>query len=53
METGPSEIHLREPETAGHRTPRYFAKATATAAIVPVCTTRNRVQPKRNPASGP
>ena len=40
-------------ETAGTRTPRNRANATATAAIVPVWITRSIVQPKRNPASGP
>ena len=30
-----------------------LAKATATAAIVPVCTTKNRDQPKRKPVAGP
>ena len=33
--------------------PVYLAKATATAAMVPVWITANIVQPKRNPASGP
>ena len=32
-------------ETAGMSTPRYFAKATATAAIVPVWMTRRAAQP--------
>ena len=32
-------------ETAGTSTPRYFANATATAAIVPVCMTRRTAQP--------
>ena len=40
-------------ETPGARTPRKRANATATAAIVPVWITRNIVQPKRKPASGP
>src|SRR6266850_452763 len=35
------------------RTPEKFAKATATAAIVPVWITKNRAQPKRNPIEGP
>src|SRR5258705_6948027 len=30
-----------------------FAKATATAAIVPVCMIRNSAQPKRKPIEGP
>src|SRR5258705_13633732 len=34
-------------------TPEKFAKATATAAIVPVWITKNRAQPKRNPIEGP
>ena len=32
-------------ESCGARTPRNFANATATAAMVPVWMTRNRVQP--------
>ena len=32
-------------EMAGTSTPRYFAKATATAAIVPVWMTRRAAQP--------
>ncbi len=32
-------------ETAGTRTPRYFANATPTAAIVPVWMTRRTAQP--------
>src|SRR3954468_18902095 len=35
------------------RTPRNRAKATATAAIVPVWTTRKSDQPKRKPNGGP
>ena len=38
--------------TAGTSTPRNRAKATATAAIVPVWMTANSVQPYRNPAAG-
>ena len=34
-------------------TPVKFAKATATAAIVPVCMIRNSPQPNRNPVDGP
>ena len=40
-------------EIDGKKTPRNFAKATATAAMVPVWITRNRVQPKRNPQMRP
>ncbi len=39
-------------ETAGTSTPRNRAKATATAAIVPVWITRKSVQPYRKPQSG-
>ena len=39
-------------EIAGTRTPRYREKATATAAMVPVWITRNKVQPYRKPQSG-
>src|SRR6266404_2117693 len=35
------------------RTPEKFAKATATAAIVPVWITKNSAQPKRKPIEGP
>jgi hypothetical protein len=38
---------------AGQSTPRNLAKPTATAAIVPVCTTNSWVHPKRNAAPGP
>src|SRR5215472_12307358 len=44
-------IH-RVGETISVSTPRNLANATATAAIVPVCITRIRVQPYRNPHSG-
>src|SRR2546423_12708815 len=37
----------------GASTPVKFAKATATAAIVPVCTTRNRAQQNKNPIDDP
>ncbi len=40
-------------EIAGMKTPMNLAKATATAAIVPVWTTRNIDQPKRKPTLGP
>jgi hypothetical protein len=40
-------------EMAGMRTPRYFANATATAAIVPVWITRRTAQPYRNPPMSP
>ena len=39
-------------EISGTSTPRKRAKPTATAAMVPVCTTRNSAQPYRNPTSG-
>ncbi len=39
--------------TPGASTPRNFAKATTTAAIVPVWMTSTIAQPNRNPASGP
>src|SRR4051812_13352006 len=39
-------------ETKSVSTPRKRANATATAAIVPVCITRNSVQPYRTPHSG-
>jgi hypothetical protein len=39
-------------ETQGQRTPRNFAKATATAAMVPVWITRNSVHPYRKPTRG-
>ena len=40
-------------EIQGKKTPANLAKATATAAMVPVWITRNSVQPYRNPLSGP
>src|SRR5438132_5388881 len=40
-------------ETRSVSTPMKLAKATATAAIVPVCTTKNRDQPKRKPVAEP
>ena len=36
----------------GWNTPRNLANATETAAIVPVCTTRNIAQPNRKPKIG-
>jgi hypothetical protein len=42
----PGEIH-------GTNTPANFANATPTAAIVPVCITRKKVHPNKNPYSGP
>src|ERR1700674_5513406 len=40
-------------DTRSVNTPMKLAKATATAAIVPVCTTKNSDQPKRKPVAGP
>src|SRR4029079_17735285 len=40
-------------ETVVAKTPRNLANAIATAAIVPVWTTRNNVQPYRNPIGEP
>ncbi len=40
-------------ETRLVRTPMKFANATATAAMVPVWTTKNSDQPKRKPVAGP
>src|SRR6266404_5686331 len=40
-------------ETRSVNTPMKLAKATATAAIVPVCTTKNSDQPKRKPVAAP
>src|SRR6266404_5605621 len=40
-------------ETRSVNTPMKLAKATATAAIVPVCTTKNSDQPNRKPVAGP
>ena len=37
----------------GQKTPRNLAKATATAAMVPVWTTRNVAQPNMKPTDGP
>ncbi len=39
-------------EMAGNNTPRKRAKPTATAAIVPVWITRNKVQPYKKPHNG-
>ena len=50
---GPQCRSLCDSENQGRSTEVYLAKATATAAMVPVWITRNSVQPYRNPMSGP
>jgi hypothetical protein len=37
---------------AGKKCPANFEKATATAAIVPVCITAKKLQPYKKPVSG-
>ena len=51
-ETVPAWRSAFSADTQGTSTPRNLAKATATAAIVPVWITRKRVQPYRKPTSG-
>src|SRR5262249_502450 len=51
-ETGPTCARVYSADTQGTTTPRNLAKATATAAIVPLWMTRKRVQPYRNPNTG-
>src|SRR5215203_3882924 len=46
-------MRYQSPEIQSVKTPVKFAKATATAAMVPVWIIRNRPQPKRNPIDGP
>src|SRR5687767_9452860 len=46
-------MRYQSPETQSVSTPVKFAKATATAAMVPVWMIRKRPQPNRNPIDGP
>ena len=50
--TNPARQRTVDSPSTGRRTAVNFAKATATAAIVPVWMTRKSVQPYKNPTRG-